>query len=75
MKPFRAALMVTATTVLAMLWASPAWAYLDPGTGSMLVTAVVGLFATMVLTFKTWWYRLLRLFRREQQDNSPPPSE
>ena len=73
MKPIQP--MSLAVIAVMVVWASPAWAYLDPGTGSMLVTAVVGLFATMVLTFKTWWYRLLRLFRRNPEKGGQPPSD
>ena len=54
MMPSRAiaiALLVAACLAIA----SPAWAYLDPGTGSMLVSAVIGV--------KMFWYRLVALFR------------
>ena len=43
----------------------PAMAYLDPTTGSMLISAIVGLFASLVLAFKTYWYRLKGLFKRK----------
>ena len=43
--------------------ASPAWAYLDPGTGSMLVSAVIGVVAAIGLAVKMFWYRLVGLFR------------
>ena len=36
-------------------------AYLDPGTGSMIVSAIVGLFATAVLAIKTYWYKIKRM--------------
>jgi len=42
-------------------------AYLDPSTGSMVVTALVGVFASLALAVKTWWYRIKRLFRRSGQ--------
>lgn len=43
--------------------ASPAFAYLDPSTGSMILSAVIGLFATVGLAVKTYWYRLKAWFR------------
>lgn len=43
--------------------APPAHAYLDPGTGSMLVSALIGLAAAVALGLKMFWYRLLGLFR------------
>ena len=50
--------------VLALLPA-PALAYLDPSTGSMLISAIVGLFASLVLAIKTYWYRLKSFFKRK----------
>jgi len=49
-----------------MILSSPAWAYLDPGTGSMIISAIVGLFATVGLAVKTYWYKLKGFFRRDQ---------
>jgi hypothetical protein len=43
--------------------ASPAYAYLDPGTGSMLVSAVLGVAAALALAVKMFWYRLIGFFR------------
>jgi len=43
--------------------ASPAYAYLDPGTGSMLVSAVLGVAAAVALAVKMFWYRLVGFFR------------
>lgn len=57
-----------AATVLGL--APAAHAYLDPSTGSMILSAVVGIFATISLALKTYWYRLKSLFRRSPQ--SPP---
>jgi hypothetical protein len=43
--------------------ASPAYAYLDPGTGSMLISAVLGVAAALALAVKMFWYRLIGFFR------------
>lgn len=40
-----------------------ALAYLDPTTGSMLISAIVGLFASLVLAIKTYWYRIKSFFK------------
>jgi len=42
---------------------SPAYAYLDPGTGSMLISAVLGVAAAVALAVKMFWYRLIGFFR------------
>ena len=49
---------------------TPAWAYLDPGTGSMIISAIVGLFATVGLAVKTYWYKIKAFFRRDAQPES-----
>ncbi|MGQ0383178.1 MAG: hypothetical protein ACT4UP_00625 [Gammaproteobacteria bacterium] len=52
---------------LVLLLALPpaAQAYLDPSTGSLVISAIVGLLATIGLAVKTWWYKLKGLFRRK----------
>jgi hypothetical protein len=51
--------------------ASPAYAYLDPGTGSMLVSAVIGVAAAVGLALKMFWYRIVGLFRGKRDDTPP----
>ena len=63
-----------ALLLIALLCYAPvSHAYLDPGTGSMIISAIVGLIATVTLTAKTWWYRLKRLFSRRDQEPAQPP--
>ena len=60
MTPLRIAALVL---VGALSIAPSAEAYLDPGTGSMLVSAIVGVAAAVGLALKLFWYRLIGLFR------------
>jgi len=69
----RRALRVAFVLAACLLIASPAHAYLDPGTGSMLVSAVIGLFAAVALALKMFWYRVVGLFRGKGRD--VPPGE
>ena len=57
---------------LMLLLVSPgAFAYLDPSTGSMVVSAIVGIIASIALALKTYWYRIKAFFRRDgKQDSS-----
>lgn len=51
--------------VIGLLSIAPmAQAYLDPSTGSLILSAIVGLLATIGLALKTWWYRVKAFFRR-----------
>lgn len=66
-----------AAALLALLGlAPPAWAYLDPSTGSMILSAIVGILATVGLAVKTYWYRLKNLLRGQRRTGagqSPQP--
>jgi len=57
----RLAVVTTGTLLLMPL---PALAYLDPTTGSMVISAIVGLFASLVLAIRTYWYRIKGFFGR-----------
>ncbi len=49
-------------------------AYLDPGTGSMLMTAIAGGIGAVAVTAKLYWGRLLVLLRirkPESETDSP----
>jgi hypothetical protein len=57
------ALRIALILVACLSIASPAYAYLDPGTGSMLISAVLGVAAAVALAVKMFWYRLIGFFR------------
>ena len=57
------ALRIALVLVACLSIASPAYAYLDPGTGSMLISAALGVAAALALAVKMFWYRLVGLFR------------
>ena len=57
---------------------SPAYAYLDPGTGSMLLSAVIGVAAAVGLAVRMFWYRIVDLVRGRRpgpMDGAPPPED
>lgn len=69
---------ITARLLLALtlLCASqPVFAYLDPTTGSMVISAIVGIFASIALALKTYWYKVKRWFtsgeKRPVKKNDP----
>lgn len=48
---------------------SPAYAYLDPGTSSIILQAVVGAVAAAGLIFRSYLYRFFSLFRRSAKSD------
>jgi hypothetical protein len=48
--------------------------YLDPGSGSVILQALVGGFAAVAVTFKLWWKRLTGIFRRNQDEDAATPA-
>lgn len=49
--------------------ASPACAYLDPGTGSMIVQAVIAAIAAVSVSVGIFWKRLKSFFGRNKEDD------
>ena len=54
---------ISVTAFMLALMPVSAFAYLDPTTGSMVISAIVGLFASLVLAIKTYWYRIKSFFK------------
>ncbi len=58
-------------SALLCLWVQPAMAYIDPGSGSAIISVIIGLFVAVGVTFKTYWYKLKYLFTdKKSQQNS-----
>ena len=51
--------------------AGPAWAYLDPGTGSMMLQLLLGGIAGALVVGKLYWYRF-RTFVASRFSGKPP---
>ncbi|MBV6633304.1 MAG: hypothetical protein KI792_09795 [Alphaproteobacteria bacterium] len=50
--------------------AGPAYAYIDPGTGTLLLQLLIAAIATGLATVKLWYYKVVSLFRP-----TPPEAE
>lgn len=62
-----------ALTLLALLASSPAYAYLDPGTGSILVQGLLAALAAVSATIAAFWSQIRRFLSR--REGVRPPSE
>lgn len=59
------------TLLLLIVLAAPAHAYIDPGSGSAIMSAIIGFFVAISLAVKTYWYKIKSLFSgRKPADSS-----
>jgi hypothetical protein len=68
----RAPRVVVLALAASLALASPAYAYLDPGTGSMIVSAVIGAIAALALALKMFWYNVTGRLRGLRRPPRPP---
>ena len=64
-------IVIAIVTSLALgTWALPAYAYLDPGTGSMLIQGIIGAIAAIGVTLKLYWHKIkLMISGRKAKDD------
>jgi len=48
--------------VLLLLLPNIAWGYIDPGSGSAIMSAIIGFFVVIGLAVKNYWYKLKSMF-------------
>lgn len=44
--------------ILICLLVSPSFAYIDPGSGSAIMSAIIGFFVASGMAIKTYWYKI-----------------
>jgi heme/copper-type cytochrome/quinol oxidase subunit 4 len=47
-----------------------AHAYIDPGSGSAIMSAIIGFFVVIGLTIKSFWYKISSIFTGGSKDES-----
>ena len=59
---------------LSLVYPGEAHAYVDPGSGSVIVTTILGLFAAVGYTIRKYYYRIRRFFKKSEKnkDESDP---
>ncbi len=48
------------------------FAYIDPGSGSAILSAIIGFFVAIGIAVKTYWYKLKSIFARKNKYNKKP---
>lgn len=61
---------ISGLIVLSLL-PSPAFAYLDPGTGSAILQGILGALAAIAVALKLYWHKLLRLLGIRKKIDDP----
>ncbi len=54
--------------ILSLIIVRPTYAYLDAGTGSMLLQLILGGFAGLLVIIKIYWRNLMALFKSRDED-------
>jgi hypothetical protein len=61
--------------IVNLLFIKSAYAYLDPGTGSILLQGLIAAVAGVTITGKLYWSRLKDMFSRKTKKHREPPEE
>ena len=63
---------ISKITFLLSLLTSPAYAYLDPGTGNIIIQAILAFIAATITTLSFYWTKvkifLSKLFKKNKED-------
>lgn len=59
---------------LVFLLPATAHAYIDPGSGSAIMSAIIGFFVVVGLTIKSFWYKIKSIFTGGSKDDSDTDS-
>ena len=55
--------------ILTVSFSVDAFAYLDPGTGSIVLQSIIAGIAVAWFTIRTYWYKLMKLFGKKSPKN------
>lgn len=61
-----------------LLFSSPLYAYIDPGSGSAIMSAIVGFFVAIAMAVKTYWYKIKSFFgtsKAPEEDDATSSTE
>lgn len=53
---------ITVISALVIVAPTPAFAYIDPGTGSMIIQGIIGAIAGLMVAGKLYWGKLVSFF-------------
>jgi hypothetical protein len=60
--------------VVLLMGSAPAFAYIDPGTGSALIQGLIAGIAAVSIAAKLYWHRIVKFFSRKEKLDEPSES-
>lgn len=54
---------------------APALAYIDPGSGSAIMSAIIGFIVAVSMAVKSYWYKIKSLFTGNDTSSAPEDSD
>ena len=51
-----------------LLLPNVSWGYIDPGSGSAIMSAIIGFFVAIGLVIKTFWYKIKSFFTGKKSE-------
>ena len=64
-----------ALTFLCVGFALPAYGYIDPGTGSLIIQSIIGAIAAIGVTMKLYWHKIKVFFMSRKSNESSAATE
>lgn len=61
--------------VISILIPNVAFAYIDPGSGSAIMSAIIGFFVAIGLLIKTFWYKIKAVFTGKKPEDDSETEE
>lgn len=57
--------------IILLIFPVSAFAYIDPGSGSAIMSAIIGFFVAIGLVIKTFWYKIKSFFtgKKSEEDS------
>lgn len=52
-----------------LLLPNVSWGYIDPGSGSAIMSAIIGFFVAIGLVVKTFWYKIKAFFTGKKPED------
>ena len=53
--------------IITIFFSTPAMAYIDPGTGSLIISSIIGVFAATFFYVKSYFFKIKKFFFKNKK--------